>query len=198
MSDYNFKRNKGKAFDLKSDEARLNVSAHRSSDVDVDELSLHHTLGKGPFQAAKGTHTHEFEMGGRSYTLQELFEAYITDTGWIPVPLVTATYVEVSAAEAVKIRKVGKVVTIRGKVKPIVGTYVSDTLVTIADTGAMPAEFIKCDGLTSRLSLGATDTNTQQSRNNFRLEGDANAGRIQVQPSHAATYVWVNDSWMVT
>ena len=37
---------------------RVNDLAHRSSDVDLERGSLHHTLGQGPTQAAPGNHTH--------------------------------------------------------------------------------------------------------------------------------------------
>jgi hypothetical protein len=41
-----------------SDPSRVTALAHRSSDVDLERGSLHHTLGKGPTQASPGNHTH--------------------------------------------------------------------------------------------------------------------------------------------
>lgn len=48
-------------FEFGTRDAPVNVSsdsAHRSSDVDRERSSQHHTLGKGPTQAAPGNHTH--------------------------------------------------------------------------------------------------------------------------------------------
>lgn len=38
--------------------SRVAALAHRTSDVDTERSALHHTLGKGPTQAAPGNHTH--------------------------------------------------------------------------------------------------------------------------------------------
>jgi len=44
--------------------AKLNAAnTHQSADTDSSASALHHTLGTGPFQAAPGNHTHDYDSG---------------------------------------------------------------------------------------------------------------------------------------
>ena len=46
------------SFNNTSESLRISKDAHEKDDVDFEARSHHHTLGKGPTQAATGNHTH--------------------------------------------------------------------------------------------------------------------------------------------
>ena len=52
---------------LTSDAGDDNAKAHRKADTDTDYQAIHHTLGKGPLQAAPGNHNHDGDYSDSSH-----------------------------------------------------------------------------------------------------------------------------------
>lgn len=182
--------NKGK-FDTKSPDAKLNVEAHRVSDVDLDENSFHHTLGKGAFQAAAGNHTHSFTTNGETLTLEELFATYLSDTGDVTMASWFATgYKSFSVATTCFIRKIGQDVSMYGTVSPNAGNFASGVLVDVFDT--IPEEWLPRADYSWLVPVDLIANRAQ-----VILYGTAslNKQKLAVLPSAAAPYAIINVSW---
>lgn len=113
--------------DFSMSPVELHQAAHKSSDVDFDRSSQHHTLGSGPTQAAAGNHNHD-----ASYVSK------VGDLDWTPLSLLNSWIPHDTAGWGIpSYRKDGDFLKLKGLVRQPVAGQVAFTI-AILGTGLIP------------------------------------------------------------